>query len=242
MVSPGVVVVVGDDPWSISTSTPADSRYLYKHLHIPFLEPSNPQELKDWIGKALYISRRTSVYQGILLTTYMAEGGGRVEVGKEAALIEKAHELDPAKFDLSKNVMVPPNSLQADVSMIKHTLLNLCEDLAAEARRKNFLGHTIQLKFRYSDFSTFTRQIPYTYSLIHYEEMYRLVAFLFDENYKRSEKIRLIGVGLSNPTILTEQTNLFEHESEKKKQLNKAQDAVNKKFGKRTLRSAEGLK
>ena len=34
-VNPGVVVVVGDDPWSISTSTPADSRYLFKHLHIP---------------------------------------------------------------------------------------------------------------------------------------------------------------------------------------------------------------
>jgi indolepyruvate ferredoxin oxidoreductase len=51
--SPGVVVVVGDDPWSISTSTPADSRYLYKHLHIPFLEPSNPQELKYCIGHAL---------------------------------------------------------------------------------------------------------------------------------------------------------------------------------------------
>src|SRR5690606_121507 len=33
----GVVVVVGDDPWSISTSTPADSRFLYQHLHIPFL-------------------------------------------------------------------------------------------------------------------------------------------------------------------------------------------------------------
>ncbi len=43
----GVVVAVGDDPWSISTSTPADSRFLFKHLHIPFLEPSTPQELKD---------------------------------------------------------------------------------------------------------------------------------------------------------------------------------------------------
>ena len=31
---PGVVIVVGDDPWSMSTSTPADSRYLYKHLQL----------------------------------------------------------------------------------------------------------------------------------------------------------------------------------------------------------------
>ena len=39
--SPGVVVVVGDDPWSQSTSTPADSRFLFKHLHIPFLGAFN---------------------------------------------------------------------------------------------------------------------------------------------------------------------------------------------------------
>ncbi len=70
----GVVVAVGDDPWSISTSTPADSRYLFKHLHMPFLEPSTPQELKDWMKKALELSQKSSVYTGILLTTYMAEG------------------------------------------------------------------------------------------------------------------------------------------------------------------------
>lgn len=116
---PGVVVAVGDDPWSISTSTPADSRYLYKHLHIPFLEPSSPQELKDWMAHALYISKRTSIYQGLVLTTFLAEGGGRVTVGEKAPVQKQATTLDPAKFDLSKNVMVPPNSLLADVAMIK---------------------------------------------------------------------------------------------------------------------------
>ncbi len=117
-VVPGVVIAVGDDPWSISTSTPADSRYLYKHLHIPFLEPSTPKELKDWMKVALDISRRTSVYQGLLLTTYMAEGGGRVEVGQEREVSHDLVHIDPATFDLAKNVMVPPNSLKADVAMI----------------------------------------------------------------------------------------------------------------------------
>lgn len=116
---PGVVIAVGDDPWSISTSTPADSRYLYKHLHIPFLEPSTPQELKDWMKVALDISRRTSVYQGLLLTTFLAEGGGRVEVGSPREISKDLIHLDPAEFDLSRNVMVPPNSLKADVTMIK---------------------------------------------------------------------------------------------------------------------------
>ena len=114
----GVVIVVGDDPWSISTSSPADSRYLFKHLHIPFLDPSTPEELKDWMKVSLEISLKTSVYQGLLLTTFMAEGGGRVLVGVEKNINTELIELDPATFDLSKNVMVPPNSLRADVSMI----------------------------------------------------------------------------------------------------------------------------
>ena len=114
----GVVVVVGDDPWSISTSTPADSRYLYKHLHMPFFEPSTPQELKDWMSKALELSQKTSVYCGLLLTTFMAEGGGRVEVGEEKIIDQTPVTLNPKEFNLSRNVMVPPNSLLADKDMI----------------------------------------------------------------------------------------------------------------------------
>lgn len=116
---PGTVIVVGDDPWSMSTSTAADSRYLFKHLHISFLEPSTPQELKDWMSHALYISKKTSLYQGLVLTTYLAEGGGRVEIGPEKKISKDLVHLDPSDFDLSKNVMVPPNSLFADISMIK---------------------------------------------------------------------------------------------------------------------------
>ncbi|MBC7537695.1 MAG: 2-oxoacid:acceptor oxidoreductase family protein [Bacteriovorax sp.] len=125
----GVVIVVGDDPWSISTSSPADSRYLFKHLHIPFLDPSTPLELKDWMKKALEISLKTSVYQGLLLTTFMAEGGGRVEIGAEKPINSELIELDPATFDLSKNVMVPPNSLRADVAMINERFPKVLEVL-----------------------------------------------------------------------------------------------------------------
>ncbi|MGE3608440.1 MAG: 2-oxoacid:acceptor oxidoreductase family protein [Bacteriovoracaceae bacterium] len=125
----GVVIAVGDDPWSISTSTPADSRYLFKHLHIPFLEPSTPQELKDWMSKALELSQKSSVYTGLLLTTFMAEGGGRVEVGEEKKISHEKITLDPKTFNLSANVMVPPNSLVADKEMILHRFPKVAEVL-----------------------------------------------------------------------------------------------------------------
>ncbi|MFP5459446.1 MAG: hypothetical protein ACLGG7_11990, partial [Bacteriovoracia bacterium] len=134
----GVVIAVGDDPWSISTSTPADSRYLFKHLHIPFLEPSTPQELKDWMKVALELSRESSVYVGMLLTTFMAEGGGRVEVGTEASVTHAPVTLDPATFNLSENVMVPPNSLGADIRMTNQRFPAFLKVLAAKQLDRTF--------------------------------------------------------------------------------------------------------
>lgn len=136
----GVVIAVGDDPWSISTSTPADSRYLFKHLHIPFLEPSTPQELKDWMKLALKLSRDSSVYSGILLTTFMAEGGGRVEVYPEQEVSKEKVTLDPHTFNLSSNVMVPPNSYLADIEMINNRFPRIQQVLAEMGLDQTF-GH-----------------------------------------------------------------------------------------------------
>ncbi|MBY0517351.1 MAG: 2-oxoacid:acceptor oxidoreductase family protein [Bacteriovoracaceae bacterium] len=135
---PGVVIAVGDDPWSISTSTPADSRYLYKHLHIPFLEPSTPQELKDWMKVALELSRESSIYVGILLTTFMAEGGGRVEISEEKKIDHSLVTLDPSKFNLAENVMVPPNSLGADIRMLQERFPKFLEALESKNLDKTF--------------------------------------------------------------------------------------------------------
>ncbi len=126
----GVVIVVGDDPWSMSTSSPADSRYLFKHLHIPFLDPSTPQELKDWIKIALKLSVDSSLYVGVLLTTFMAEGGGLVEIGEEKKLDNTLLELDPSTFNLTANVMVPPNSLLADKKMIEERFPKLLDQIS----------------------------------------------------------------------------------------------------------------
>lgn len=136
--SGGVVIVVGDDPWSLSTSSPADSRYLFKHLHIPFLDPSTPQELKDWIKIALDFSLESSVYQGILLTTFMAEGGGRVEIGVEKKIENTLLPFDPENFNLEKSVMVPPHSLRADVSMIKERFPKVLNILREKKLDKTF--------------------------------------------------------------------------------------------------------
>jgi indolepyruvate ferredoxin oxidoreductase len=56
----GAMVIVGDDPWNETTQINSDSRFFSLHLHMPVMEPSTFQELKDWIKDGLnYRARLT---------------------------------------------------------------------------------------------------------------------------------------------------------------------------------------
>src|ERR1700722_4055310 len=109
----GVVVVMGDDPWSDSTQVPADSRFLCKHIYMPILEPSTNQEMKDWVDLAFRLSRESELYIGFLVTTNQADGGGSVQVGRNHFPRVNTHnpiQLDTAKVDFEKNVLLPPRT------------------------------------------------------------------------------------------------------------------------------------
>jgi indolepyruvate ferredoxin oxidoreductase len=109
----GVVVVMGDDPWSDSTQVPADSRFLCKHMYMPILEPTTNQEMKDWVDLAFRLSRESELYIGFLVTTNQADGGGSVQVGRNHFPRVNTHnpiQLDTAKIDFEKNVLLPPRT------------------------------------------------------------------------------------------------------------------------------------
>jgi indolepyruvate ferredoxin oxidoreductase len=109
----GVVVVMGDDPWSDSTQVPADSRYLCKHMHMPVLEPSSNQEMKDWVDLAFRLSRESELYIGFLVTTNQADGGGSVQTRRNHFPRVNTHNpfaVDTKAIDFEKNVLLPPRT------------------------------------------------------------------------------------------------------------------------------------
>ena len=109
----GVVVVMGDDPWSDSTQVPADSRYLCKHMHMPILEPSTNQEMKDWVDLAFKLSRESELYIGFLVTTNQADGGGSVGTRRNHFPRVNTHNpfaVDTKTIDFEKNVLLPPRT------------------------------------------------------------------------------------------------------------------------------------
>ena len=109
----GALVIIGDDPWSDSTQVPADSRYLCKHIFMPVMEPSNNQELKDWIDLGFKLSREANLFIGYIVTTNQADGGGSVQVRPnrfpDISSVNK-YSLDTARIDLENTVLLPPRT------------------------------------------------------------------------------------------------------------------------------------
>ncbi len=104
----GMVIVVADDPqgWS-STQGEEDSRYLAKLAHIPLLEPSSPQECKDFTKKAFEISEKLGIPILIRITTRVAHQGGIVKLGK----IEKRGVVAKFEKDLKRFNLLPPRTV-----------------------------------------------------------------------------------------------------------------------------------
>jgi DNA polymerase-4 len=57
------------------------------------------------------------------------------------------------------------------------------------------VAHTVKIKLRWSDFTTFTRQKSVTVGIDDADSIYRLAESLWQENWQPGRAVRLIGVG-----------------------------------------------
>jgi DNA polymerase IV len=127
-----------------------------------------------------------------------------------------------------------------DMDFLMGELVRMTEKVAFELREDNKTAGVIAVKIRYPDFETTSRQttIPYTF---YDDELIPVAKELFHKLYRKGEKVRLMGVRLSELTSEAIQTNLFSNK-EKKAELYKAIDSLKNKFGKGSVRKGGGMK
>lgn len=85
-----------------------------------------------------------------------------------------------------------------DLNLIKKYLLALSEQVGRRLRRDNYQGRTITIVLRYADFTTFSKQKSLR---VHLDDGYRIYQVgykLFIRLYRPSQKIRLLGIRVSN--------------------------------------------
>jgi indolepyruvate ferredoxin oxidoreductase len=106
----GGVIVVGDDPHASSTQVASSSRYLLRKLRMPIVEPSTPQEVKDYVGVALELSRVSQLLVGYIIQTCQADGIGSVEVYRNKYPTKEMVSIDVSRIDVVRGTSLPPIS------------------------------------------------------------------------------------------------------------------------------------
>ncbi len=108
------VIVIADDPscWSSGQSEENSRAFAYLS-HVPFLEPSDPQEAKDFTKLAFEISEQFKIPVVLRITTRVAHQSMPVSVEK----INK--ERKKAKFIKGDYITMPPRVLEQKDELLK---------------------------------------------------------------------------------------------------------------------------
>jgi DNA polymerase-4 len=85
-----------------------------------------------------------------------------------------------------------------DRKALRACLKEQAADIADRLKHRKLAAHTVQVKVRYSDFTTLTRQISLEEPITESGEIYRLGCFLLGREKLVSRPLRLLGLGVSN--------------------------------------------
>ena len=149
-VNGGLVIVVADDPGMHSSQNEQDSRFYARSAKVPMLEPSDSQECKDFVKKALEISEEFDCPVILRLSTRISHSQSLVEMeGKED------YKLKDYKKDFNKYVMMPGMARKRHVEVEKRM-----------ARLREFSETTSLNKIEWgsTDIGVITSGISYQYA------------------------------------------------------------------------------
>jgi DNA polymerase-4 len=124
-----------------------------------------------------------------------------------------------------------------DPEVLRRELLRLSDEVAWRLRRHNRQARTINLKLRYGDFSTLTRQDTLSDPADSGPVVYAHVLALFEKTWDH-RPLRLVGVGGSNLVQVSRQLRLFEQQDHRQDQLDAALDRIRAKYGSSAIRRA----
>ena len=131
----------------------------------------------------------------------------------------------------------------ADAARMEATLSKLCEMVGRRLREHRLEARTLQLKLRYSDFSTITRAHSLARGTQLDTEMFEQIRALFRRNWREGATVRLLGVQASGWAEGDEQMDLLdEGRHERWKQALAVADRLRDRYGESAVSLAASLR
>ena len=84
-----------------------------------------------------------------------------------------------------------------DADRLRQQLQKMAVKVAQSLQKRQLVAHTVTVKFRWADFTTFTRQRSLEVGIDDAETIYAIAEAIWAENWPPGQKMRLLGVGVS---------------------------------------------
>jgi DNA polymerase-4 len=169
-----------------------------------------------------------------------------------AALIEKAQGHDAGGwYDQEVGANDEPKSIshehtferdECDLAVLESMMARLTEMVCRRLREHRLHARKVQIKLRYSDFTTCTRGRTLERATQLDAEVLQIVRELFAANWEKGRAVRLIGVQTNSLEAASEQMQLLASvEETRMKQAMNAVDALRDRFGESAVSLASGM-
>ncbi len=159
----------------------------------------------------------------------------------------RALGIDPSPVHSEREVKSVSNEVTflkdtTDSKVLRQTLRALTDKVGYRLRQAGLAGSVVQIKLRYSNFETLTRQTALPQPTNLDDEIYAAAEKLFDANIIPTRAVRLIGVGISKLGPPYRQLSLWDEDQEEKEKLASAIDQLKEKYGQDVIKRASMMK
>ena len=146
----------------------------------------------------------------------------------------------PAKNKSISNETTFANDVTQAV-VLESAIERIGRGLGDRLKRHKSRATVVRIKFRWSDFSTFTRQTTVT-PTDDGAEIARIGVDLLRKNWDREKPIRMIGVAVSGLVNKSDQLSLWDQEVEKNQEIFEAISSLEERFGSDVIKKGKMLK
>jgi len=117
------------------------------------------------------------------------------------------------------------------MSELREHLKKLSRQVSNRLQKKNLRGKTVQIKLRWSNFTTLTRQTTLPQAINDFDTIYHVGGKLLEQAWKEGRRVRLIGIGVHNLDTQAHQLGLWDTTAQKDIKLQETLQELKNKYG-----------
>jgi DNA polymerase-4 len=229
----------GQAPRQITIIPPGEEAAFLAPLDIQALWGIGPKTSQKLHGQGIHTIGQLAALSIAELEAYF--GNNALEMHARALGI------DPSPVHSEREVKSVSNEVTftkdtTDSEVLRQTLRALADKVGYRLRQAGLAGSVVQIKLRYSNFETLTRQTALPQPTNLDDEIYAAAEKLFEANIIPTRAVRLIGIGVSRLNPPYRQLSLWDDDQAEKEKLANAIDHLKEKYGQDVIKRASMMK